>query len=233
MATTGSTQASSESLFAALNAQYSSVGKAQASDANSASSIQNNFLRMLTAQLQNQDPLNPMDNAQITSQMAQLSTVTGIERMNASMQSLSDTIIASQTMSASSMLGRTVLVPGTTLDLEEGVAIGGLMLSQPADDVSVTVKDANGKDIATVSLGAQDAGLLPFAWDGKDDNGQVMPDGVYSFSVETSMKSGIETASATPLSYGVVHAVTPSLTGVALDVGSLGAIPLSDIKQVL
>lgn len=232
--TTSSTQSSSDAIIAALNAQYSSLGKTSATDdPNSASSIQNNFLTMLTAQLQNQDPLNPMDNSQVTSQMAQLSTLQGIQQMNTTMQTLSDNITASQSMSATSMIGHGVLVPGDTLSLSSGAAIGGIVLTAPADNVNVTIKDQAGNTVATVDLGSQKAGVLPFVWDGTTDAGGTAADGTYTYTVATSMKSGDKTDPGTTLSYGSVNAVTPGASGVSLDVGSLGTFALSDVKQVM
>ena len=141
---------SSSSLIASLNAANSSVGKTTTS-ATSSAGIQNQFLTMLTAQLQNQDPTNPMDNAQITSQMAQLSTVDGVNQMSSTLQALTDSM---QTSSAASLIGHGVLVPGSSLNLSGSQATGGITLTQPADSVSVTVKNSSGAVVQTLQLGA-------------------------------------------------------------------------------
>lgn len=220
------------SLIASLNATNSSLAnKSSTSSANSAADTQDRFLLMLTAQLKNQDPLNPMDNAQITSQMAQLSTVSGIDKLNATLQALSDSMAMGESVSATSMIGHGVLVPGTTLDLANGQAIGGVELTQPADSVSVTIKDAAGNTVRTLQLGERDAGILPFTWDGQTDTGTAAAEGSYKFTVEAIL-SGNETAPAS-LSFGMVNAVTPGVGGATLEVGRLGGFALSAVKQVL
>lgn len=222
----------SAALIASLNAANSSLAnKNTASNANGAADIQDRFLLLLTTQLKNQDPMNPMDNAQITSQMAQLSTVGGIDKLNATLQALSDSMAMGQSVSATSMIGHGVLVPGSTLNLSSGQAIGGMELTQPADSVSVAIQDAAGNTVRTLQLGAQDAGVLPFTWDGQTNAGTTVAEGSYKFMVE-AMLSGNKTAPAS-LAFGMVNAVTPGMHGATLEVGKLGGFDLSSVKQVL
>lgn len=217
----------SSSLIAALNAANSSVGKT--ATASGTSNIQNQFLTMLTAQLKNQDPTSPMDNAQITSQMAQLSTVDGVNQMNSTLQALTDSM---QTSSAASLIGHGVLVPGSSLSLSGSQATGGVTLTQPADSVSVAIKNAAGTTVQTLKLGAQSAaGVVPFKWDGSTAAGTTAPDGSYTFSVQ-AVKSGITTTPAT-LAYGTVNAVTPGATGATVNLGAMGGFALSTVQQVL
>lgn len=220
----------SASLIASLNAANSSVGKK--SSASSTDATQDRFLLMLTTQLKNQDPLNPMDNAQITSQMAQLSTVSGIDKLNATLQALSDSMAMGQSVSATSMIGHGVLVPGSALNLLDGQAIGGMELAQPADGVSVTIQDAAGNVVRTLQLGEQTAGILPFTWDGKTDAGADAANGSYKFSVVAELLSG-KTITSDSLAFGMVNAVTPGAQGATLEVGKLGGFALSAVKQVL
>ncbi|MBI3903657.1 MAG: flagellar hook assembly protein FlgD [Nitrosomonadales bacterium] len=222
---------SSDALIASLNAANSSLANKTAANANSASAIQDRFLTMLTAQLKNQDPLNPMDNGQITSQMAQLSTVSGIDKLNATLKALSDSMTMAQSMSSTSMIGHGVMVPGSSLNLSNGQAIGGAELTTPADSLRVTITDAAGNTVRTLQLGAQSAGIVPFAWDGKTDAGAAAADGVYKFKVQAVL-SGNATTPAT-LSFGTVNAMTPGVQGATLDVGQLGSFALSDVKQVM
>lgn len=218
----------SASLIASLNAANSSLGKSSAS---SVSSTQDNFLKMLTTQLQNQDPLNPMDNAQITSQLAQLSTVSGINQLNSTLKALTDSVTMSQAMSATSMIGHGVLVAGTSMALSSGQAVAGVDLAQAADNVVVTIKDGAGNTVRTLQLGAQPAGTVPFGWDGKTDAGNVAADGAYTFSAQAVL-AGTQTDAAT-LSFGMVNGVTPGTQGATLDVGQLGGFALSAVKQIL
>ena len=219
----------SSSIISSINAANSSVGKTTTSST-SAAGIQNQFLTMLTAQLQNQDPTNPMDNAQITSQMAQLSTVDGVSQMNTTLQALTDSM---QTSSAASLIGQGVLVSGSSLNLSSGQAIGGVTLSQPAAGLNVTIKDSSGNTVQTLKLGAQTAaGVVPFTWDGSTASGTTAPDGTYTFSAQAT-DSGGATSTPSTLAYGTVNGVTPGATGATVNVGTLGGFALSAIQQVL
>lgn len=216
------------SVIDALNAANSSLAK---KTVGAAGDTQDRFLKLLVTQMKNQDPLNPMDNAQVTSQMAQLSTVSGIDRLNSTLQALSDSMAAAQTVTAASMIGRGVLVPGATMNLANGQALGGLELALPADSVAVKIQDAAGALVRTLHLGAQQAGILPLAWDGLTDTGAPAADGVYRFAAEAVL-AGSHAAAAT-LTFGMVNAVTPGAKGATLDVGRLGGFALSEVKQVM
>ena len=111
-------------LFATMN------GTKSAATANSAADTQDRFLKLLVTQMKNQDPLNPMDNAQVTTQMAQLSTVSGIDKLNATLQALSDSMSSNQSLQAASMIGHGVLVAGKGIELANGGGYGGVELAQ-------------------------------------------------------------------------------------------------------
>ena len=189
------------------------------------------FLKLLTTQLRNQDPLNPMDNAQMTSQLAQMSTVSGIEKLNATLNTLVDSFGENQSMQAASMIGKSVLVPGTQLELNKGLAYGGVNLSENADKLKIEIKDSTGKVIQTQDLGAQKAGVINFAWDGKDDAGVKAPDGVYKISVQ-ALRGG-EKVKADPLQVGTVSALVRSGGGFLLDLGALGRVGFDTVQQIL
>ncbi|MDP2107925.1 MAG: flagellar hook capping FlgD N-terminal domain-containing protein, partial [Rhodocyclaceae bacterium] len=133
---------------------YSALNVARDNKSSATADIQNRFLTLLTAQLKNQDPTSPMDSAQMTSQLAQISTVDGIERLNATLQKMLGNTADAQAMQAAALVGRGVLVPGSALQLVEGAAVGALELAGPADEVTVTIKDANGLVQRTLNLGA-------------------------------------------------------------------------------
>ena len=216
---------SASSLFATS----SSTSGTATVDPNSASAQQDKFLTMLVAQMKNQDPLNPMDNAAITTQMAQLSTVSGIDKLNSTLTALSSTMSLG---SSTNMLGAGVLVPGSALGLSNSQAIGGVTLPGAVDSLSVAIQDASGKTVQTLQLGAQNAGgVVPFAWDGSTAAGATAPDGSYTFTAQAVL-SGATTAPAT-LSYGKVNAITPGASGTTLAVGNLGNFDMSAVQQVL
>ncbi|MBV2234795.1 MAG: flagellar hook assembly protein FlgD [Sterolibacterium sp.] len=206
------------------------AGAANAADAND--SAQDRFLKLLTAQLKNQDPLNPLDNAQMTSQLAQISTVDGITKLNATMQSMLNSSTESQTLQMAALIGHAVLVQGNNLTLKDGQSIGGIDMAGVADSVVATIKDANGMVVRTLELGARDAGTGNYTWDGIADNGEPAADGMYSVSF--SAKQGGESVSATPLEYVAVTSVVRNSQGIALTVGNQDTlVSLSDVKQII
>lgn len=202
-----------------------------ASASDGAANTQDRFLKLLVTQMKNQDPLNPMDNAQVTSQMAQLSTVSGIDKVNSTLKALTDSMSAGQALSATGMIGHGALVPGSSVDLKSGKAVAGLDLSQAADSVKVSIQDGANNLVRTMQLGAQKAGVVPVAWDGLDDAGKELPSGSYKISAESV--SGDKTTPVSTLSFGMVAGVAPGSGGAKLDVGKLGMFNLSDIKQVM
>ena len=143
-----------------------SNSKSAVTDSNEA---QDRFLKLLVAQLSNQDPMNPMDNAQMTSQMAQINTVTGIQQLNQTMQSMSGQFTAMQVLQGTSMIGRTVLTEGNTLGVAaDGTHTAAFDLAGPAAGVKVQITTASGELVDTIDLGAGNTGRNYFTWQGKD-----------------------------------------------------------------
>ncbi|OHC87608.1 MAG: flagellar biosynthesis protein FlgD [Sideroxydans sp. RIFOXYD2_FULL_59_7] len=192
---------------------------------------QDRFLKLLVTQMKNQDPLNPLDNAQVTSQMAQLSTVTGIDKLNATVQALSSSMLASQSLQAVSMIGHVALTDGDGMDLANGNAYGGVELKDPADKVTVEIADASGALVRTLHLGAQDAGIVDFNWDGMTDNGDTAADGKYTFTAVSELSG--KKMDATTLSYGLVNSVAQSSSGVTVNIGNQGEVGLNAIRKIL
>ncbi|MBN3003174.1 flagellar basal-body rod modification protein FlgD [Chromobacterium alkanivorans] len=180
----------------------------------SASDIQSTFLKLFVAQMRSQDPMNPMDNSQMTAQMAQISQVGGIQQLNQSMQALIGAQAASQSLMASSMIGKKVLVAGSDLPKppDGGTSPAGVLLNGPAQTVKVSVKDANGNVVRTMTIDKPVAGVNTFSWDGKNDKGEVVPAGKYSFSADVTQASA--NGSTTAVAYN-----TQTVTAVAWDQG--------------
>jgi flagellar basal-body rod modification protein FlgD len=190
------------------------------------------FLKLLVTQMQNQDPLNPMDNAEITSQMAQLSTVTELGKLNDAASAMTASLLAGQSLQAASLVGHGVMIPGDKIVLSGGVAYGGVDLTQAVDKLTVNIKDASGKVIHTSDLGPQDAaGSVPFQWDGTTDNGAVAPDGSYTF--EVLAEQGGKAVAATALAVGQVGSVSLGVQGAMLNVIGLGPVAMSEVKEIL
>jgi flagellar basal-body rod modification protein FlgD len=199
------------------------------------------FMTLLVTQLKNQDPLNPMDNAQLTSQLAQLQTVTGVNKLNDTLESLKSSYQSSEAMQATNLIGHGVLVDGSNVTLSGSKAIMGVELGSDVDSLQVVISDKNGKEVQTMDLGAQKAGVIPLAWDGVPDATKVdssgkpitLADGNYTFSV-VATKGGDKTNDAKTLSFDSVASVTTnSADGVKLNLPGKGVVTLADIKQVL
>lgn len=204
----------------------------QSTLASQMSATQDRFLKLLVTQMQNQDPLNPLDNAQVTSQMAQLSTVSGIDKLNATVQALSDSMTAAQSLQAASMIGHAALVPGKQINMIGGKSDAAVELTEPADKLTVTITDAKGNVVRTLQLGPQESGgIIGFQWDGKDDTGAVVADGTYKFTASAEL--GGEKSTPTTLSYGLVESVSLTPGGPKLNMGSLGEVELDAVRQIL
>jgi len=185
------------------------------------------FLKLLVTQMQNQDPLNPLDNAQVTSQMAQLSTVTGIEKLNATLSAYSQ----AQSFQSASLIGHSVLAPGNLVKLANGAGVGGADLTTAADKVTVSVMDSKGAVIRTMELGKKDSGVFAFTWDGKTTAGAQAADGNYTFKVKATLDG--ESVTSTALAVGQVNSVLMSSGGSTLNVTGLGEVDLADVRQVM
>lgn len=218
---------SASDILAALNTKSSSSTNASSTNQD----VQDRFLNLLVAQLKNQDPLNPMDNAAVTSQLSQISTVSGIEKLNESLATLLNSYTDSQSIQAAGLIGKNVLAPGKALTLANGQAGGGVNLAEVADSVTLTILDSKGNVVQKQNLGAHQAGSFAFVWDGMTDAGTAAPAGNYSFSV--GAVRGSDKVTADTLQIGTVSALVRGKSGFQLDLGALGLVDFSKIQQIL
>ena len=197
-----------------------------ASAASDASVTSDRFLKLLVAQMQNQDPLNPMDNAEVTSQMAQINTVTGIDQLNTTVQGLSSQFMQMQAMQGASLVGRDVIVAGNTLSIDEtnSVGQGGFQLDNPADAVKVEILSPSGAVVQTLNLGAEGAGMHSFDW----PSGSATAASGLTFRV-TATTGGVSTP-ATTLMRDRVDAISTSGTTFNLELENSGTVPYTAIK---
>jgi flagellar basal-body rod modification protein FlgD len=200
---------------------------AAATSKSSTTETEDRFLALLVAQMKNQDPLNPLDNAEVTSQMAQLSTVQGIENMNATLDALAASMGSNQMAQAANLIGHGVLVPGNSIGPTENVM--GFELERPADQVKLTIQNAAGATVRTLNLGVRDGGVNVLAWDGLTDSGESVPAGNYSFSIEAA--AGGQSVGASTLHLGLVNSVSQNSQGVQLNLAS-GSASYADIRQI-
>lgn len=193
--------------------------------------VEDRFLALLIAQMKNQDPLNPLDNAQVTSQMAQINTVNGIEKLNKTMEKMIGAQNELQSLEAGSLVGRSVLVAGSALDLAAGSAArGAFEVAAAADQVTLTVTDASGQAVFQQTLGRHAPGLHGFAWDGRTASGAMAQPGRYSFKVE-AIASGKPLA-AQAFAASRVDAVSAGTGGISLRT-SAGEVAWSAVRQVM
>lgn len=209
-----------------------STNTAKAGGLTSAAEQEDRFMKLLVAQMKNQDPLNPMDNAQMTSQVAQINTVGGIEKLNTTVGSLLSAFQAVQAQSAMQMPGRSVLVAGQSLALAGGQATGGVDLPVDAARVQVEILDPAGIVVRTLELGKSGAGVRSFTWDGKAADGTQLPDGSWRMRVGAVTAQG-KLIEATPLAAARVQSVSQRDGAVQLDLGSAGTRAWSDIHSFL
>ncbi|MDP1550385.1 MAG: flagellar hook assembly protein FlgD [Nitrosomonas sp.] len=195
-----------------------------------AENTQDRFLKLLVTQMKNQDPLKPLDNAEVTSQLAQISTVSGIDKLNTTLKLLSSDYEDSQSIEATAMIGRDAFVPGRSIQLEKNAAIAGIELAQPVDELKVTISDSHGVAIRNIDLKAHPAGISTIGWDGETDSGAKAADGEYTF--EVSATQGGKDIKVNTLALGSVNSISNGEQGTLLDMGKLGLVSLSDIKQV-
>ena len=189
-------------LAAAANAAAASAASSASSSPSGSTGAEDRFLKLLVAQLNNQDPMNPMDNAQMTSQMAQISTVSGVQQVNDTLKSLATQFSAMQMLQGGSLVGRGVLVPGSRLSPDNGVAGAAVDLDTKADSVKIEVLSAGGQVVDTIDLGAQAAGRHAFEWDASAHPGIAAP----SYRVTATLAGAKVTA--TPLARDKVVSVS-------------------------
>lgn len=211
------------------NISSSSGTNATASSGTRTSSedIQNRFLKLLVAQLSNQDPMNPMDNAQMTTQMAQINTVTGIESLNTTMKAMAAQMASQQMLQSGAMVGRNVLSEGNQIAIDGTTAVGAVELATGATDVKVQVMTAGGQIIDTVSLGKLDAGQHGFSLDASN-----YPAGaVLKFKVIAT--NGSDAVQSTALMRDKVVGVGSDANGLTLTLLSSGVTPYARVHTVL
>ena len=214
--------ASSTSPFAALNSGKSSV---KATD--TAKEASDRFLKLLVTQLKNQDPLNPTDNAQMTSQMAQISTVSGIEKLNVTVAGLNTQFVQMQMMQGASLVGKDVILKGDRLSVSNGVAQGMFEIDAAADQVTAEVLSPAGAVVDSLKLGAQGSGRHSFVWPGGTAGTEAAG---YRFRITAN--SGATTVASTPLMKDQVDAVNTSGSTLTLELVRSGKVPYSQVQAI-
>jgi flagellar basal-body rod modification protein FlgD len=193
---------------------------------------QNQFLKLMLAQLKNQDPMKPTDPTQFLSQLAQFSQVTSIQNMQTSMEDLAGSLRSSQVLNGTSLVGHDVLAPATTDTIEAGESVqGAAEAPDGTSQILVTVKDGAGALVRNFTTSAS-AGLNDFTWDGMDNTGTAVPAGQYKFEVTANVAGKAEALE--PLLTSRVASVTIDPKNGTLTLNtSTGAVPISQVRRVL
>jgi len=204
-----------------------SVGTAAASSTLN----QSDFLKLMTAQMQNQDPFNPVDNTQMVAQMAQFSQLAGISEMSTTLKALSEKLTATTASDAMAYIGKTVLTPGdTAYGRTSGGLAGAVELGAAASSAVVTITDANGSVLHRVDLGPRKAGTATYDWDGKTDAGEDTGSG--PFTVSVSAQNNGATVAATNLVWAPVQSVSTTTGAAVLSLPGIGDVPVTAVRQI-
>lgn len=225
---TTSTGANATSGASSTSSSANGIGTTSAADQ------QDRFLKLLVAQMTHQDPMNPVDNAQMTSQIAQINTVTGIQQLNTTMQTMASQFSSMQLMQGGGLIGHEVLTAGNTMTITSGTgtsagtstATGTFDLPSNAADVKVQITDASGSLVATVPMGTQSAGRHDVTWDASSYKGT----GPLKFAV--TAKNGSASVTPTTYSHDVVSSVGTSNGALAISLQNGGTVSYDKIVSV-
>jgi flagellar basal-body rod modification protein FlgD len=201
----------------------------KAAAANDNEGAQDRFLKLLVAQLNNQDPMNPLDNAQMTSQIAQINTVTGIQQLNFTMLGIAEQFSSMQTMQGATMIDRTVVLAGDKLAVAEGVGKGMFDLNATAKDVKVEILTPGGQLVGTVNLDAKEAGRHEFEWDASKYTGSASD---LKFKVTALDSKGVAVES-TPLIQSKVVGTGASDGQLTLNLANGATVTYDKVRSVL
>jgi flagellar basal-body rod modification protein FlgD len=192
----------------------------------------NDFLSLMTAQLKNQDPTQPLDPSTFVTQLAQFGTVSGIDSMQSSLSTLSSTLLSNQALSSVSLVGHSVLTQASSAQHISGQSMDGAVQAPTGTSgVAVNITDASGSLVQQINLGAG-AGMTSFTWDGTTLSGAQAPSGSYSVQAIANV-NGVATAAPTYLA-GTVSSVSlnSGSGGVTVNTPQLGSISLANVQQV-
>lgn len=223
------------SLIASLQSNSSASTSGSTASGMSALANASSFYNLLVTQLTNQDPLNPMSNSDLSAQLAEFSTASGVQSIQQSMATLTAQLAQQQGLQAANLVGQNVIFDSNSMSLgTSGGSAGGFTLSGAASDVQVQVLNNSGQTVDTLDLGALPAGVQSFSWNGENAAGNQAPAGNYTFNVRAVDSAGNAVA-ATPFGAGTVQAVMLNgANGATLQIqGQSGQVPLSSIQGVV
>jgi flagellar basal-body rod modification protein FlgD len=192
---------------------------------------QEDFFKLMTTQLQSQDPFKPMDASQFLGQIAQFSTVSGIQSLNTGFATLAENLTANQALQGASLVGRSVQVPGSTMALGDTGNVTATALLPSSGAVKVSVRNAAGVLVREIDLGNKPAGTFDLSWDGLDSKGNRAAAGNYTLDVRATLADGSQEALQTAV-VAPVTAVRLGAQGLQVEVAGVGSVPLASVIQI-
>lgn len=193
---------------------------------------QNEFMELMIAQMENQSPLDPQDNGEFISQLAEFSSLEEMQKLSSQVESFATQYQSSQALQASAMVGRTVLVPGTSAPMSSDGTISGIVdLEASTGSLKVSIFNGSGELVNQVDMGQQLAGSVPFSWDGTNSKGEEMPYDNYTIKAE-SISDGDASQITTLLSANVSSVSIGTGGAISLNLAGMGAIPLEEVREI-
>ncbi|MGJ4803069.1 flagellar hook assembly protein FlgD [Luteimonas sp. SDU82] len=213
---------------------YASLGLGQQQAQRSTALGQADFLHLMTEQLKHQDPLKPLDNNQFLGQLAQFSTVQGIEGMQGAMAAMASVMESDQTLRAAALVGHDALVEVDAVPLAAGAGLSGEIVAAAAGPVTLDVIDADGVRVRRMTVEAADKGTASFQWDGRDEAGNAVAAGTYSFRAVTGARDpSAKDAELLPIRANArVDSVSIEPGGLFLNLAGMGSVPLSAVHRI-
>lgn len=192
----------------------------------------NEFMRLMIAQLENQNPLDPQDNGAFISQLAEFSSLQEMQGISASVNNFTNQFKSSQALQASAMVGRSVLVPASSSPLSAGGTVSGIVeLEASTGSLNISIFNGSGELVNQFDLGQQPAGGVPFVWDGTNSKGEQMPFDTYTIKAQAN-QGGENKQLNTLLSANVNSVSIAQNGGISLNLSGMGAIPLEQVREI-
>ncbi len=192
----------------------------------------NEFMELMIAQLKNQNPLEPQDNGEFISQLAQFSSLEEMQSLTSTVDDVASQFRSSQALQASAMVGKTVMAPSEIGILgADGKITGSIEVPASTGGLRLSIQSMSGELVRQIDMGSSSAGIQAFSWDGKDGNGNALPQGSYRIVAEASYPEGTEQL-ATMVSANVDSVSLGSNGSITLNLAGMGSIALSDVQQI-
>ena len=219
-------------MYVDTTSYLNSIKQNSTSDAASTSMGKDDFLTILVAQLENQDPFNSMDATEMIGQLTQFSMLEQMTNMNDTLTSALSALTLQTATNAASYIGRTVMASGYEVTVEDGAASAtSYTLGSDAKTLKAYIYDEDGNTVRTVDLGARDAGEHTFSWDGLDDDGAAVEDGTYSIAIVGTDSAGAELKADTSIS-GVVNGVSVESGSIMLTLKDGRKVNLTSVQSI-